>query len=396
MPVSLRSMNRGIVLLFVSSIFAAQSARADIYAWYKLTSASGEGTGIAHVTQGEHGAPLIIEMEPGSAPIVATIRFVADIPADEEIIAYANDLIAPDSDRVAVNTLTFLSELDYSNVNGLNAGPGWIVDDAFQLSLFSTISGQLDLYELELEITPPLDGEVQLFSGIGSAEWAAPVEIPPIIHYADSDPLLGNSGEVYVSNTPSIIIRMHAPDCDGNLVADADEITPYPPLDCNQNGTLDSCELLAGTALDCNHNGKPDSCDIAANVSLDLNSNAIPDECEEAPPVNPIPPVDSPSANEQTPTATATETSSTSNDSSQPAPTGPLINRTDLANFLRFLFMLPEDGGSLTPMAKATLDTFGFLGLTVAQVQATFELLSLPERIIIYEFVYGVLNIVLP
>ncbi|MCY2961741.1 MAG: LamG domain-containing protein [Planctomycetota bacterium] len=53
---------------------------------------------------------------------------------------------------------------------------------------------------------------------------------------------------------------------------------PYP--DCNGNGMLDALEISAGTGADCDGDGRLDSCQIAADATLDLNSNAVLDECE--------------------------------------------------------------------------------------------------------------------
>lgn len=65
-----------------------------------------------------------------------------------------------------------------------------------------------------------------------------------------------------------------APDCDGNLVSDDEQILADPNLDCTSNGILDVCEP------DCNDNGRADSCDIADQISDDCDANGIPDECQ--------------------------------------------------------------------------------------------------------------------
>ncbi len=63
-------------------------------------------------------------------------------------------------------------------------------------------------------------------------------------------------------------------DCNGNGVADLEDITNGTSQDCTGNGFPDECEL------DCNVNGSADSCDIANSASTDCNSNGIPDECD--------------------------------------------------------------------------------------------------------------------
>ncbi len=50
--------------------------------------------------------------------------------------------------------------------------------------------------------------------------------------------------------------------------------------DCNGNGVADQQDLYAGTSQDCNGNTIPDDCDIADGTSLDVNGNSIPDECD--------------------------------------------------------------------------------------------------------------------
>ncbi|MBN1511047.1 MAG: hypothetical protein JXB13_03455 [Phycisphaerae bacterium] len=73
------------------------------------------------------------------------------------------------------------------------------------------------------------------------------------------------------------------PDCNGNGVADAADITQGTSLDCNANGTPDECEVAVyPEARDCNGNGIPDDCDIDAGLETDCNTNDIPDECELA------------------------------------------------------------------------------------------------------------------
>jgi len=111
-------------------------------------------------------------------------------------------------------------------------------------------------------------------------------------------------------------LRIGGRDCNGNGVADADDLAGETSLDCNDNGIPDECEIAAGTAgdanddgvpdccqvpfidcngngvsdpcdlegptsKDCNDNGAPDECDIDDGGSADLNGNGIPDECED-------------------------------------------------------------------------------------------------------------------
>ncbi len=69
-------------------------------------------------------------------------------------------------------------------------------------------------------------------------------------------------------------------DCNGNGLADSQEIADGLTPDCNNNNSPDSCDLNSGNASDCNSNGVLDICDIYALVSDDCTGNLIPDECE--------------------------------------------------------------------------------------------------------------------
>lgn len=66
------------------------------------------------------------------------------------------------------------------------------------------------------------------------------------------------------------------PDCNDNDVPDAWDISSHESDDCNENGIPDECEV------DCNGNDVPDDCDIANETSLDCNANGEPDECDVA------------------------------------------------------------------------------------------------------------------
>jgi hypothetical protein len=70
------------------------------------------------------------------------------------------------------------------------------------------------------------------------------------------------------------------PDCNGNGIADDEDIAGGTAQDCNGNGRPDSCDFDDGISQDCNTNGTPDECDIADGSSDDVNGNAVPDDCE--------------------------------------------------------------------------------------------------------------------
>ncbi|MCB9473974.1 MAG: proprotein convertase P-domain-containing protein [Candidatus Delongbacteria bacterium] len=73
---------------------------------------------------------------------------------------------------------------------------------------------------------------------------------------------------------------LNFPDCNGNLVDDAQDIAGGFSQDCNTNGIPDECDIASGFSLDCNANGVPDECDISGGFSADCNANGYPDECE--------------------------------------------------------------------------------------------------------------------
>lgn len=66
-------------------------------------------------------------------------------------------------------------------------------------------------------------------------------------------------------------------DCNGNGIADSDDIASGTSTDCNENRIPDDCEPLR----DCNDNAVLDACDIAFGTSSDCDDNGIPDECED-------------------------------------------------------------------------------------------------------------------
>ncbi|MCB9849449.1 MAG: fibronectin type III domain-containing protein [Phycisphaerales bacterium] len=76
------------------------------------------------------------------------------------------------------------------------------------------------------------------------------------------------------------------PDCNGNGIDDAEDITAGTSADCNASNIPDECELAGD---DCNANGTPDECDSDCNSNgtpddceafTDCNANSVPDECE--------------------------------------------------------------------------------------------------------------------
>lgn len=63
-----------------------------------------------------------------------------------------------------------------------------------------------------------------------------------------------------VIHTGALYLYPIEPDCNGNGVADADELATGAASDCNGNGLLDACELASGELLDLDGEGTPDVC----------------------------------------------------------------------------------------------------------------------------------------
>lgn len=108
-----------------------------------------------------------------------------------------------------------------------------------------------------------------------------------VTKYVASDPVfnqntgtdVGLSGNAVLIGSPhdnvddvihsgSIYVYPLEPDCDGNGIADADELTSGAGVDCDGNGVLDACEIATGAALDLDGEGTPDVCQaLSADVA---------------------------------------------------------------------------------------------------------------------------------
>ncbi len=261
---------------------AAAPVRGQIDAWYELVDSSGPGEGVVAFEQGAAGTPLVITTDDDAGAYSFTIRFVVSIDQTDPILAYAVDLVAPDSSVVSTSALSFLTSFDFDNVPVFSTGPGVILEGASQFSFFQAVAGEIELFELEMSVSEPPSADVEVFSQIGAFEWASLVGTVDIV-FADSEPISGLAG--MISSTPSIIIRQGqggggGADCNGNQIPDEEELASDPSLDCNENSVLDECDVAEGTSPDCNDDGFPDECDIADEASRDCNENGVPDECE--------------------------------------------------------------------------------------------------------------------
>ncbi|MFH1417495.1 MAG: choice-of-anchor J domain-containing protein [Planctomycetota bacterium] len=253
------------VLCFISTT----AAQAEINAWYVLTDSSGPGNGVINVQQGASGAPLVITTDSAAGVYEFTVRFAANVPVADQMIAYSVNVIAPDDDTITATALSYLTGFMVGHIPVLGSGPGTIIERAEQFD-FVAHSGEIELFEFEMQISSPPDGDLEIYSGIGTGVWASFLGGSLDIVYADSDPLDGEAAG-FISNTPSIIIRQQAAaqdDCNNNNINDADEIAADSNLDCNTNAILDECEVDDGTVEDCQGDGIPDECQLVGAMDV--------------------------------------------------------------------------------------------------------------------------------
>ncbi len=59
-----------------------------------------------------------------------------------------------------------------------------------------------------------------------------------------------------------------------------EELLAAPMPDCNGNGLWDALDISGGIADDCNGNGEPDECDVGDGASDDCQADGVPDECQ--------------------------------------------------------------------------------------------------------------------
>ncbi len=82
---------------------------------------------------------------------------------------------------------------------------------------------------------------------------------------------------------------LNSPDCNGNGIPDAQDLSSGTSPDCNSSSVPDECELAGN---DCNANTIPDDCDVDpldpdgnGQISGDCQPDGIPDECQLSPEV---------------------------------------------------------------------------------------------------------------
>ncbi|HKQ49848.1 MAG TPA: hypothetical protein VJZ71_17370 [Phycisphaerae bacterium] len=398
--------------VLVSSSYAASapSARADVVAAYELTDpAVVPGGGVAAITQGAPGQPLVITLDDTPGERTLKIVFVADVDEETALWGYAVELLTT-AETVTASALEYFDVFEFELVVPpdlvLTTGPGAILDEAAE-GTFSPASGMLEFFEVTLVVTVPT-AEVEIFTKLGEFTWASTND-PFLITIADSDPLSSDTFDT--TSTPSIIIRvMEEPivDCNTNGIPDSDEIAGLPAIDCDTNGVIDSCDLAAGatdcdsngildtcevanTSIDCNQNGVPDRCEVASEAAPDCNSNGIPDRCDIAGGTSPdtnangVPEeCEAPNPDSETPETPTQPPSDT------PARA---VNRTSLRNFLAVLFGIPSvEGPSL---ARVPL-FLGPLGIPFAAVLGVLEWINLPIRVAAFELTYAILDAFLP
>lgn len=367
------------------------AAFADINAWYELVDSTGPGNGVVNVQQGAAGAPLIIETDDEAGSYEFSIRFVADVDESEAIVSYAVDLIAPNDETVSAVALSFSDVFGFNDTPMLAAGPGVIAERVGQAG--SAASGVLVLFEVDLQISEPPAGDVEIFSGIGFFGWITSGGTLVDVVFADADPVEALvSGPV--SSTPSIIIRQGQPsqgdDCDADGTSDEEQIAADPSLDCNNNGTLDSCELSDGTSLDCDGNSVPDECDIADGTSPDCNGNSVPDACDISGGTSQD--CNSNGVPDECDIATGTSMDANADgipDECVDTPGGDPV-QNPVRTLLAVILDVPSDGWPM--MSAIPIALFGILGVPMSVSLFFVELLNLPVRMIIFELLAALLG----
>ena len=104
---------------------------------------------------------------------------------------------------------------------------------------------------------------------------------------------LNDDGDVDLDDFAAFTALFGTGDCNGNGVADQEEIWTADVQDCNHNSVPDECDIASGTSLDCNldgipdeceedcnGNGVPDDCDVLSGTSEDCQPDGLPDECQ--------------------------------------------------------------------------------------------------------------------
>ena len=99
---------------------------------------------------------------------------------------------------------------------------------------------------------------------------------PNVLHRVTGSPMGNNFFRIEGPNIGGLGVNMIQTD----LFTVMGMIAPPPIVDCNGNGIADEDDIAAGTSADCNNNGVPDECDLAGGSSQDVNGNGIPDECD--------------------------------------------------------------------------------------------------------------------
>lgn len=149
-----------------------------------------------------------------------------------------------------------------------------------------------DTFESTVTMQP--DAELGGFSGVMHVVLQAQVELLgdpvvvmtiPVHSFAPPAQLSLTTNGQFVPGTqifPTIASTADPDaDCNGNGIADVDEIASGAVEDCNANGIPDSCDIESEAATDCDGDGVPDACQIAHLEACDTNGNGILDpQCE--------------------------------------------------------------------------------------------------------------------
>jgi choice-of-anchor B domain-containing protein len=188
---------------------------------------------------------------------------------------------APSLDHSETGTICWLTGA-YSDVDG---GTTSLLSPAFDLTdQVNPVISYWRWYAKDVGLFSSSDTFHVYVSGDGGSSWVE-VEVLKGRTVETAGGWFEHSFNVadYVGLTNAVRLKVEVSDLnyDSTIEAALDDfrITDYH-CDCNGNLIADDEDIASGAELDCNGNHVPDSCDIASGTSLDANGNGVPDECD--------------------------------------------------------------------------------------------------------------------
>jgi len=115
------------------------------------------------------------------------------------------------------------------------------------------------------------------FSLDGGQTWAANVPVSPSFNSYIGWPQQNKLGDYYDMTSENAGAHVaYAATMNGGQ----DVYYVYVTADCNGNGVADSDDIASGFSTDCNANDTPDECDFQLGLADDCNGNDVLDDCE--------------------------------------------------------------------------------------------------------------------